>query len=199
MTTSEPSAPAPTEPAGAPRHRWLFVALPHLLTAVVAVAISFAAQVLLFRPAGPAILPPTPAPATAAPAAVPTAPPTIPIATAPPLAEGVARQELLDLRAEIDQMWTAIYLSRAISQVADAEATLRSNDLDSVAQSLVEVDDSLTLAYDRAAESARNPIAQLRRDVGEIREDLHLRPEGMDVRLARLRQLILTLIEERQP
>jgi len=169
-----------------------------MLTAVIAVAISFAAQMLLFRPPGPAILPPTPAPATAAPAIVPTGPTAPPTATAPPLAEGVARQELLDLRAEIDQLWTVIYLSRAISQVADAEAALRGNDLDNVAQSLVEVDDSLALAYDRAAESARNPVAQLRRDVGEIREDLHLRPEGMDLRLARLRQLILTLIEERQ-
>ncbi len=141
---------------------------------------------------------PTAAPATVASPPSPTLPPSPPVATAPPLAVGVARQELLDLRAEIDQMWTAIYLARAISQVADAEAALRTNDLDRVDQSLVAVDDSLALAFDRAEPAARDPIGQLRSDIGEIRSDLHLRPEGMDTRLGRLRQIILTLIEERQ-
>lgn len=197
MTTPEPSAPVPPPPAGALRPRWLLAALPHLLTALLAVAVSLAAQALLVRPASPAFLPPTPAAAAPATAA-PTSPPGPPTAAAPPLAAGVARQELLDIRAEISQMWTAIYLARAISQAADAEAALRRNDLESVARSLVEVDDSLALAHERAADSSRNPIAQLRRDVGEMRGDLIPRPEGMDVRLARLRQLILTLIEARQ-
>jgi len=89
-------------------------------------------------------------------------------------------------------------LARAISQVSDAEAQLRANNLESVAQSLVAVDGSLELAYERADESAKSPIAELRRTAGVLRDDLYIRPEGMDARLTVLRQTILTLIGERR-
>jgi len=74
---------------------------------------------------------------------------------------------------------------------------MRVNELESVAQSLVAVDGSLELAYERADESIKGPIAALRRDAGAIRDDLYVRPEGMDARLAVLRQMMLTLIGER--
>lgn len=102
------------------------------------------------------------------------------------------------MRAEIDRLWTAVYLARSMNQIADAEAALRTNDLEAVEQLLVAVDDSLALAYERAADPDKDPIEQLRRDVGEIHNDLRIRPEGMDIRLRRLRQRILTLIEERR-
>jgi hypothetical protein len=128
---------------------------------------------------------------------VPTAAPTsLPAAPAP--APDIIRQELADLRFEDSRLWAAIYLSRAISQVSDAEAQMRADDLESVAQSLVAVDGSLELAYERADESIKSPIAQLRRDAGTIRDDLYVRPEGMDARLTRLRQTILALIGERR-
>jgi hypothetical protein len=62
---------------------------------------------------------------------------------------------------------------------------------------IVATDDSLMLAYARTPPALRDPIAQLRRDAGAIREDLYLRPEGMDTRLARFRQSLLALIAER--
>jgi hypothetical protein len=42
----------------------------------------------------------------------------------------------------------------------------------------------------------RDPIEQLRRDVILIRQDLYNRPDGMDVRLQRIRQSLLTLVGE---
>src|SRR5215468_9946766 len=132
---TEPRSSAGSTP-GPSWRRWLFAVLPHMLTIVLAVAIAFALQAALLRPSGPAFVAPAP---------------------------DIVRQELLDLRAEDDRLWAAIYLARAISQVSDAEAQMRANDLESVAQSLVAVDGSLELAYERADESIKSPIAELRR------------------------------------
>lgn len=197
METPEAGAPAPAARAGARWRLWLRAALPHALTAAIAIAISLAMQARLPQPVSPvtptAVVVPTIAPTTLA-----TAPPEPTRAPAPPPAVDIVRQELLDLHAEDDHIWSAIYLARAISQLADAEAMLRANNLEGVDQVLVAVDDSLGLAYTRAADSAKNPIEQLRRDAGAIRDDLYLRPEGMDARLTQLRQTILVLIEERR-
>ncbi|HWQ14213.1 MAG TPA: hypothetical protein VNL77_15550 [Roseiflexaceae bacterium] len=193
MSAAEPGAPNPDSPAGAPwRTRWRTL-LPHLLTAAAAVALSLGIQAALSGPAAPA-----PAPTLTAPTARPTPPPTrqpTPPPAQPPLSQGITSQEIAALQAEDDRLWTAIYLSRAISQIAEAEADLRANDLAAVDQALIAVDDSLALAYRRASDSQSDPIAQLRRDTSAAHEDLFLRPEGMDARLARLRQTILALIE----
>jgi hypothetical protein len=115
-----------------------------------------------------------------------------------PLAAALTRQEVIDLRAQDDRLWAAIYLMRALNHLADADALLRVNDLARVEQTLTAIDDALAQAYARAADADRDPIAQIRRDIGSIREDLYLRPEGMDARLARVRQAIMTLIEARR-
>ncbi|HET9222932.1 MAG TPA: hypothetical protein VFO07_10530 [Roseiflexaceae bacterium] len=177
--------------------RRLFAVLPHVVTIALAVAIGLALQAALSRPGGLAFVVPTPAPPT--PTAVP-APTAVLAATgdAPAPAPDIVRQELLDLRAEDDRLWAAVYLARAISQVSDAEAQMRANDLEHVAQSLVAVDGSLELAYERADESIKSPIEQLRQRTSGIHDDLYIRPEGMDGRLAELRQIILTLIGERR-
>jgi hypothetical protein len=181
------------------RFRRLRAALPHLVTAVVAIAASLGAQSLLPRPEAAA---PTP---TAAPTAVPTAVPTtrpVPVVpTALPLAQGISQQELADIRAEADRKQAQIYLLLAIVQIDDAEAALRTNELSSVGQSLVAIDNSLDLAYaryERAGDSARDAIAQRRIEVGKMHDDLYLYPEGMDARLSTLRQLTLALITEQR-
>src|SRR5262245_18377851 len=177
--------------------RWLLSVLPYALTAAVTIAIVFALQAALPPPTGPAFVVPTPAPPTPTTAPAPTAAPAS-TSAAPAPAPDIVRQELLDLRAEDERLWAAIYLARAISQVSDAEAQMRANDLERVAQSLVAVDGSLELAYDRADESIKSPIEQLRQRTSGIHDDLYIRPEGMDLRLAELRQTILTLIGERR-
>ena len=194
--SSEPGVPANNTDRPSWR-RWLLAVLPHILTLALAVAIGFALQAALLRPAEPTFVAPTPAPPTPTAVPAPTAAPA-PTGGAPALAPDIVRQELLDLRAEDDRLWAAIYLARAISQVSDAEAQMRANDLEHVAQSLVAVDGSLELAYERADESIKSPIEQLRQRTSGIHDDLYVRPEGMDSRLAELRQIILTLIGERR-
>jgi len=177
--------------------------LPHAITAIVAIAASLGVLILL----SPQILPAAPAPtATLAPPTVvpsprPTARPTPPQSTALPLSQGISQQELADIRAEGDRKQAQIYLLLAIVQIDDAEAALRSNELVSVGQSLVAIDNSLDLAYaryERAGDSARDAIAQRRIEVGKMHDDLYLYPEGMDVRLSTMRQLTLALITEQR-
>jgi len=121
-----------------------------------------------------------------------------PQSTEAPLAADLTRQELIDLRTQDERLWTAMYLMRALHHLDDAERSLRTNDFARVEQTLAAIDEALAQAYVRAAEADRDPITQIRFDVGGIREDLYLRPEGMDIRLARVRQSIMTLIEVRQ-
>lgn len=176
--------------------------LPHVITAVVAIVVSVGTLALL-SPRTPAAEP-TPAPPaapTAAPSPRPTARPAPPQPTAPPLSQGISQQELADIRAEGDRKQAQIYLLLAIVQIDDAEAALRSNELASVGQSLVAIDNSFDLAYtryERAGDSARDAIAQRRLEVGKMHDDLYLYPEGMDARLSTLRQLTLALITEQR-
>jgi len=200
--TTESGAPAPEKQPGAARR--LFAALPFVITALAAVALSLLLQLLFLHPS-PAVLPvptslaSTPAPPTsvsAAPTARPNAAPT-----ALPLAQGISEQELADIRAEGDRKQAQIYLLLAIVQIDDAETALRSNELASVDQSLVAIDNSLNLAYaryERAGDSARDAVAQRRIEVGKLHDDLYLYPEEMDQRLDTLRQLTLALITEQQ-
>ena len=194
--TPDNQLPSLLQDRKATRFTWLRHILPHLLTAIVAIGASLAIQGMMPRPVVVAVPAPTVPIATPSPAPTlaPTAPP---LPTAPIPASGITRQELLDLRAEDDRIWAAIYLSRAINQIADAESALRVNDMERAGQMLIATDDSLALAYARTPNTLRDPIAQLRRDTGSMHEDLFLRPESMDTRLARLRQTLLALIAER--
>lgn len=203
MTSPDPAKPRQT---GEPRTlaAWLRAVAPHALTAAAAVAITLGIQRITTPPpsimAAPTLAPASPI-ATVAPLPSPAAPPpgtATPAPTEPPLAAAISRQELIDLRAQDDRLWAAIYLIRALNQIADAEAALRANDLPSVEQTLTALDETLQQAYARAADPDRAPIDQIRRDAGAMREDLYPRPEGMDARFARLRQAIMTLIEARR-
>jgi hypothetical protein len=182
-----------------PRAGWLRVALPHILTAVVAVAVMLGIQALVPRRTPTTIVPPPTVAPSPAPSARPAESPAPPAPTAPPLAAGITQQELADIRAEADRKQAQIYLLLAIVQMDDAQSALRANDLAGVDQSLVAIDNSLNLAYlryDRAGDSARDAVAQRRVEVGKMHDDLYLFPEGMDQRIDTLRQLILALITE---
>jgi hypothetical protein len=180
----------------------LRAALPHALTALVAVALTLSIQRLLLPAASGQPLV-TPQVASIMPVSSPMPTSTVsatpsPQSTEAPLAAALTRQELIDLRAQDERLWAAMYLMRALHHLADAETLLRANDFARVEQTLAAIDEALAQAYVRAAEADRDPISQIRSDVGGIREDLYLRPEGMDIRLARVRQAIMTLIEARR-
>jgi hypothetical protein len=180
----------------------LRAALPHAITALVAVVLTLSIQRLLLPEASRQ---PLTTPQIASITLVSSPVPTSAISTAPspqpteaPLAAALTRQELIDLRAQDERLWAAMYLMRALHHLTDAETSLRVNDFARVEQTLAAIDEALAQAYVRAAEADRDPITQIRYDVGSIREDLYLRPEGMDIRLARVRQSIMTLIEARR-
>ncbi|HJZ46638.1 MAG TPA: hypothetical protein VKE41_05710 [Roseiflexaceae bacterium] len=174
--------------------------MPHAITAAVAVAISLGTLALL-PPSTPASTPTPSAVPTAIPSPRPTTRPAPAQPTAPPLSQGISQQELADIRAEADRKQAQIYLLLAIVQIDDAETALRSNELASVGQSLVAIDNSFDMAYtryERAGDSARDAIAQRRIEIGKMHDDLYLYPEGMDARLSTLRQLTLALISEQR-
>lgn len=193
MTDQEPDASRNQPQAGASWYNILRTILPYVLTATIAIVLSIGIQMLLPSQATTPSEPVAEAP-TRTPSPVPPSP-TI-VATELPLEENIARQELAEVRAELRRVQTTNYLQSAIAQTADAERLLRDNDLQSVSQTFIAVDDSLALAYIEADESVQSPINELRRELSQMHSDLYVRPEDMDTRLGRLRQSMLSLVTE---
>jgi hypothetical protein len=167
------------------------------VTALAAIVLSLLIQAaLLARQQSVLLLPltPTSAPATLAP--LPTLTPTSILPTPPLPDERILSQEILDLRAELRRVWSAYYLMRAAAQLADAEDALQVNELTEVERILVTVRVSLDQAYALSTEQDKGPIGEFRMQISEVREDLQVRPEGMAQRLQRLRQDMLSLVEE---
>ncbi|MCX6014065.1 MAG: hypothetical protein NT020_00505, partial [Chloroflexales bacterium] len=86
------------------------------------------------------------------------------------------------------------YLTRALAHASDAEAALGRNDMTGTAQMLLLMDDALQRAAKTATSAVRDPIEQIHRDIVAVRQDLYVRPNGLDVRITRVRQSLLTLI-----
>jgi hypothetical protein len=173
------------------QRRLLRQALPHLITMIVTLGVGWlwwgqTRTVVVQMPAATAVVAPAAVTVVAAMTATPV----------PAVVAEISRQELLDVKAETQALWSAVYLSRALLHVADAELALQSNDMTRAEQVLLLLDDALQQAAAYATGVLRDPIEQLRRDVIGIRQDLYARPDGIDGRLVRLRQSLLTLIGE---
>lgn len=191
-SAASPSPPETTEARSAPRFPWLRFALPHVVTALATTALTLLITTAL-RPIQPAYVLPLRPTAAATPS---RAPQPSPAPSAPLPDEQVLAQEVLDLRARLDQTWSSVYITRAALQIADAEAALRANDTAEVERLIAAADASLALAYDRSDQVNRGPLGELRAQLGQLRDDIHLLPEGLDQRLKSLRQVMMTLIEE---
>jgi biopolymer transport protein ExbB/TolQ len=122
--------------------------------------------------------------------------PAPPTPSALPADSGGLRLALLDLEAADRRLWSAIYLLRAASQIDDAVAALQSNDIDEVDRILLNARRSFDRAYTFSAEQEKGPIDTFRLQLGQARDDLHIRPEGLDRRLRQIRQLVLSLVDE---
>lgn len=198
MSDQEPTPPGPASP----RPGRLTAALPYIITAAAAVLCSLAVQALLWprtapQPAQintitPAARPSAPADATPA----PTSPPASPVPTPRESDVGVLRLDIIDLEAENDRLWSALYLLRAASQLDDAEAALLANDPAEADRSIMTARRSLDRAYALSAEQDKGPIDAFRLQASQIRDDVRVRPEGADRRLRQLRQLVLALVDE---
>lgn len=167
--------------------------LPYILTATIAIVLSIVIQMLLLSQS---VTPSAPIAEVSEPTPSPVPPSPTVVATELPLEENIARQELAEVRAQLRRVQTTNYLQSAIAQTADAELLLRDNELQSVSQTFIAVDDSLALAYIEADESVQSPINELRRELSQMHSDLYVRPEDMDTRLGRLRQSMLSLVTE---
>lgn len=163
-------------------------ALPHLITALITLGIAWLVVprdrvVVLSSPTATRVV---------------ALPPTLPLGATPtPLPavlRDMSRQELRDIQADTAALWSALYLSRGLAHLSDAEVLLLNNDMAGTAQTLVLLDDALQRAGTTAASNVRDPIEQIRRDVVAVRQDLYMRPNGLDKRLRRVRQALLTLI-----
>jgi len=194
-------APAPRRP------RLLAAALPYIATAVAAVLCSLLIQAATGPAAPPAtpqssavgVLPPTSASTDAADRTTvsrETSAPITPSPSALPTDEGGLRLAILDLEAANRRLWSAIYLLRAASQIDDAIVALQSNDLDEVDRIMLNARRSFDRAYAFSAEQEKGPIDTFRLQIGQARDDLHIRPEGLDRRLRQIRQLVLSLVDE---
>jgi hypothetical protein len=174
--------------------KWLVQLIPHLVTALISVALTLA--IISFQPEPePSIQPivrPTSAPTQA------LAPTVVTVTRTPQLQpdERVLSQELLDLQIRVDELWSGVYIARAATQLVDAESALRLNDTSEVERILVVVDASLALAYERSGDLNKGPISEFRSQVSQIRDDLYIRPEGIDQKLKVLRQRMVSLVEE---
>lgn len=170
------------------QRRLLAGALPHVITALVTLGVAW-----LVVPRDRVVVLSSPTPTRVISQDV-TAVVGATVTPAPALVRDMSRQELLDVKADTAALWSAVYLSRALAHLSDAEGTLAHNDLNGTAQMLVLLDDTLQRASVTAASEVRDPIEQIRRDVVTVRQDLYMRPNGLDKRLRRVRQALLTLI-----
>jgi hypothetical protein len=195
--TSEANAPRTPHPLAA--------ALPYIATAVAAVLCSVLIQAA-FMPASPPAASQSPsgvadtpttmsATAVVSPTSVSRETPT-PAPSAIAADEGGTRLAILDLEAADHRLWSAIYLLRAASQIDDAVVALQSNDLDEVDRILLNARRSFDRAYAFSAEQEKGPIDTFRLQIGQARDDLHIRPEGLDRRLRQIRQIVLSLVDE---
>lgn len=191
--SADQSNPDVSQTSGHARQQRLRALLPHLFTALFAVLISLGIQALLRSP------PPQPLQGAAATSPAPTPVPSA-TASSTPLPSlqtdtQVLNQEIIDLRAEQQSLRSALYLMRAANLLADAESALSSNSIDEVERLLLTARVSLDHAYSISAEQEKGPIGEFRLQVGRLRDDLRLRPEGLDQRLRRLRADMLSLID----
>ena len=95
----------------------------------------------------------------------------------------------------MERLWSAYYLARAANQIADAEAALQINNFDHVEQSVTAAAASVNRAYEYSAEQEKGPISEFRAQLSTLREEVRVRPEGMDQRLRSLRQRMLSLAD----
>ena len=202
--SEESQAPEVPSPPASARRPALAAALPYIATVVAAVVASLLLQALLW--------PRLPLPAVVAPTAIPPAPTaSAAIATALPLSptpaaaprptpslsdNSVLALQILDLEEQNRQLWSAIYLLRAVSQLNDTLDALQANDLNEADRTILTAYRSLDRAYEASAEQEKGPIDTFRLQLSSIRDDLGVRPEGADRRLRQLRQLMLSLVDE---
>ena len=196
---SDERRPRPGGSADAPsswRSR-LLATVPFVITALLAAALSLLLQRMVATSAVPVLLVATASATLPLPSAQPARPTALPSAVAtvgPP--DRVLSLAILDLEARDRQLRSALHLLRAVAQLDDALVALQTNQLDEAERALLLVYRSLDRAYAFSTEQGKGPLDTFRLQVSQIRDDLRIRPEGIDRRLRQLRGLMLSLVDE---
>ncbi len=175
----------------------LLATVPFVITALLAVALSLLLQRMVATSAEPILLVATataPLPLSSPPSVRPTALPSVVATVTPP--DRVLNLAILDLEARDRQLRSALHLLRAVAQLDDALVALQTNQLDEAERTLLLVYRSLDRAYTFSTEQGKGPLDTFRLQIGQIRDDLRIRPEGIDRRLRQLRGLMLSLVDE---
>lgn len=131
--------------------------------------------------------PPTPLPV------VVIAPTVAATARATPLPGDEMSQQLSQLQSQVAQQEGLILVAAAEDHLTLATESLVQNDLVVVNQELVAAHAALDRAFDRVGEDLKQVIDNQRREMGRVRTDLYLAPEGLDLRLRAMRDQLLAL------
>lgn len=151
---------------------------------------------------GVVALMPSPAPTpTATSQPTPTArtiviPPPTPLPTltaATPLAAESQNQQLVQLKQQLALQQALVFVLRAQQHVALAAGSLNENDLTKTNQELVAAHAALDRAFEQVPEELKQGIDSERREIGRVRADLYISPEGLDDRLRAMQDRLLVL------
>ncbi|GIV98508.1 MAG: hypothetical protein KatS3mg057_3165 [Herpetosiphonaceae bacterium] len=173
--------------------RMLRAVVPFLLTALAGALLA-----LLLMPRQPDVVVQV---VTATPAPSPTAtimlePPTLPppSPTPLPLPEDILSQRLRENELAIEQLTSSIYILKAAAQIQSGRLALRDNRLEEVNRELAAAWASLDLAAATASEVKRDAIKNFQQKISYLQDDLPVRPEGLDGRMADLWQSLMALL-----
>ena len=169
---------------------WLLLLLAAMLGGVAALGLDRGVALLESR-SGPDSAA-TAAPATAAPAVIVL--PTISSTAAPTAASGDTAAEVAVLRSQLAQQAGLLLVARAERHTGLAAAALTTNDFAGADRELVAARAALDSAFGLVAEDLKQVIDGQRREVGRMRSDLQINPEGMGDRLRATQDLLLGLI-----
>lgn len=122
---------------------------------------------------------------------LPTEQPTI-IAT--PLPRDVLGQQVTELRQQVDELKGLLLVGQAQDHLALAGASLAQNDLTKTNQELVAAHAALDRAFAQVGEALKQVVDNQRREVGRVRADLYIAPEGLDIRLRTMQNQLLALM-----
>ncbi len=112
---------------------------------------------------------------------------------------GDAAAHIAGLQAALAQQGGLLLVARAERHTGLAAEALRSNDFAAADRELVAARAALDSAFGLLSEDLKQVIDGQRRELGRMRSDLRLNPEGMDQRLRAAQDLLLGLIVPARP
>lgn len=170
---------------------WLFLVLAAFLGGIAALAFDRSLAALR-QEQNRGTLAATPLPTREPPVVVVL--PTTNATAAPTAAPGDTAAEVAMLRGALSQHGGLLLVARAERHTALAAEALAVNDIVGADRELVAARAALDSAFGLLGENLKQVVEGQRREVGRMRSELQINPEGMDQRLRATQDLLLGLI-----